>query len=361
MKFAIKHLLAVAAVSLTCASARAASYDEWYDPTDWFDGNNYEYDSNLGLDYSYYDDDSWTSSGYDGSDDYWSDSNYDYGYNDDWGYDNDSAIGGYGDSEIGYDWGFNRGYGEASSWSEGNQQSSQSRQNASSQKSNQKQRTVSGTLERSRNMNFKNKQNQPTRLTVSQLELQDGRDVLVAYRTQTGRSMNISEGDRVKATGKVVRINGRRVLLADQLQAGGQTFNVRQPLSGNRGSQSSAYRSSSNSQPQRGRVEQTRNVRSEDGDKTLLFIRLQDGRTAIVDLDPHMSLSGGNTSNTGSAPGTSSESSGSKSGKSSSSGTSSSSSKSSDSGNSSDSESNFNPSSWPSNVIAPSDYTDDKQ
>lgn len=164
--------------------------------------------------------------------------------------------------------------------------------------------------------------------------------------------MSISEGDKVKASGKVVRINGRRVLLADRLQAGGRTFNVGQPLSsGNRSSRSSAYQSSSSSQSQRGRVEQTRNVRSQDGDKTLLFIRLDDGRTAIVDLDPHMSLSR-STRSTGSAPSSSS-------GSSSSAGSSSS----SGSGKNSNSESDFNwnPSSWPSNAIAPSDYTDDNK
>lgn len=32
--------------------------DEWYDPTDWFDGNNYEFDDSWGYyDGSYYDDD----------------------------------------------------------------------------------------------------------------------------------------------------------------------------------------------------------------------------------------------------------------------------------------------------------------
>ena len=307
------------------------SEDEWYDPTDWFDSNNYEYDDSLGLDYSYWDDETdygigdqgygfndyeYDDNGFGYGDTDWGANDQQWGWNenewgydygdenwgsDDWGYNNDAwgdddGVGGYGDYDAGYDWGFNRGYGTQSSWQQSGQQNrgSAASSQSGSDSSLGKQCAVSGTLERARNLSMRGRQNKQTRLTVAQVELQDGRDVLVAFKTQPQqrqRQLNLQPGQQIQARGKIGTISGRRVLMADQIRKNGRTFDVRQ-ISSQRsqgtGSPGQFQSGSSSQQPERGQVRGSRRVRSNQGDEhTLLLIQFENGRTALVDLGPN--------------------------------------------------------------------------
>ena len=285
--------------------------DEWYDPTDWFDGNNYEYDDSIGLDYSYYDDeigtDTWGYNDYDygWNDGYdYGDNDYDWGLNDngdydnEWGFDNDfsewdEGVGSSGvyDEGSGFDddWGYNRGYGTEQSW-ESDRRSSQSRQGQSNMRqssSNQRnqsqarQTRVSGTLERSRQLTVKDNQQRDTQFTVAQVEQQNGRDVLVAFKGRDHQNrLNLQNGNQLSAQGKVIRINGRRVLLADQIRTNGRSFDVRQVSA-------QEMRQSHSQTPERGRVQQTRRYRNDQGhEHTIMLIQFENGRTALVDLGP---------------------------------------------------------------------------
>lgn len=293
--------------------------DEWYDPSDWFDGNNYEYDDTLGLDYSYYDDEigdlasdwdydwayepgdfdygmwddydgyAYYDDLYDEGDEWFEDENGLYEDDDDllaeddglyeddgWFEDDydfyDNDVGEAPEYEEGYDWGFNRGYGTRSGWTQGQDQ----RQRASMRRGAGNQKQVSGTLERFRTLTLDNSQGRSRRFTVAQVELNDGRDVLVAF--DPGRSINLNEGNQFQAKGTVGRINGRRVLMADMIRTSGQRYNV-SPASLQR-AQGSSMR------PRRARVEGSRKARTSEGENTFLLLRFEDGTTAIVDLGP---------------------------------------------------------------------------
>lgn len=331
-------LVGASLLTLTPAFAQV-NEDEWYDPSDWFDANNYEYDDTLGLDYSYWDDElvddefDWTLDGYDYDYEYeWDDDLYGYdyddnygydyddewGYNDEdwgldddwnedeWGYDDEEVYGGFGESEEGYDWGFSRGYGSQASWnsnSDSRQRSSQmssrrqGRQFSQSTQASQQQKQqkqVSGTLERVRTLTMRDKNDQSTKLTVAQVELQKGRDILVAFKAhpdQRQRRIQLEPGHRLQARGKVGLINGRRVLMADQIRSNGRTFDVRQiSTQSSQGTGSAArFQSGGSQQPERGRVQRTSRYRSSSGDEhTLLLIQFENGRTALVDLGPNV-------------------------------------------------------------------------
>ena len=311
----IALLFSASLVGLTVTNAQTYE-DEWYDPTDWFDSNNYEYDDNLGLDYSYWDDetDTFGSTDWGYENDGWATDNEAWGTDNsywgdsDWGMNDDEGIGGsgiydegYGAYDGGYDWGFNRGYGTQSSWQndkssqQGQGASGSSQSGSSKSKSMGKQCSVSGTIERVRNLNMRDRQDQSTRLSVAQVELQDGRDVLVAFKTQPQqrqRQLNLQPGQQIQARGKVGVISGRRVLMADQLRKNGRTFDVRQ-ISSQRSQGSGSpgqfqSGSSQQQQPERGQVRGSRRVRSSQGDEhTLLLIQFENGRTALVDLGPN--------------------------------------------------------------------------
>ena len=278
--------------------------DEWYNPGDWFDGNNYDYDDSTGLDYSYHDDeigtDAWTeSSEYNdynwlGEDYEWSNNDewgydgYDYGAdenweaNDDWGYDGEYGVGSAGTYDEGYDWGFNRGYGTQSSWkqSSGGMSGSESARGSSSaqQRSKGKQTTIRGTVERTRTMDLTDSQSKRTKARIAQVEMQNGRDVLVAVKQGGNQQARFSAGDQIQARGEIARVDGRRVLMADTIQSNGRTYDVRKV--------SAQQLKQEDLKPERGRVEGSRRMRSDDGEHTLLFIRFENGRTAIVDLGP---------------------------------------------------------------------------
>ncbi len=233
-------LALIAAPPLT---AQTYEEDEWYDPTDWFDGNNLEYDDTY--DYEAYD--------YD----------YDYGYNDVYDYGND-----WNDWDAYDTWGvddWDTDYYDADYWDDydwydtydtidadpvdtytyvifanpvdGQSQNNAGQRNASSQQNRSGQRDRSmdqaqsevsrlrGTVEGVRNLNLERSSGAAGTYTVAKVSLENGKSTVVNLgRESQLRDVDLQKGDKIEAIGRRGQVGGETVFVAQKLKAGDQTI-----------------------------------------------------------------------------------------------------------------------------------------
>lgn len=311
--------------------------EEWYDPSDWFDtspGTDYEADW---WDYSSTYDDYWNDDLIDNN--FWNSATIDRGnQNYGWHYDWDPITGrwqsdyGYHTSQYDFDasgdygwhydwnpqqneWVSDYGY-HSSNWDfdynrfNYDQQNQQQRQQAQSTAQRQKQQdqqkarqqaaqtgnrhTVRGEIEAIRRVGTGGQQGQGSLKTLADVRLQSGQRVVVDLGRQ--QNSNLQEGDRVVLRGRTIQMNGRQVLLADQIRSGGEVIGGQQAIGTGMGQQRGSGRSeqmqrsdASGSVQITGQVQEIRraNLGGTRENHTIVRVKLQNGRTEIVDLGPN--------------------------------------------------------------------------
>ena len=212
------------ALGLSALPLRAQmNEDEWYDPTDWFDGNNYEYDDALGLDYGpdlLAGEESYTSDVYGYS--------LHYNYNipaersagslEGWHY---QWLPRRDDWELDYGW--HSGFYDITPETD----ERQPRHRASERDPASQRRTVRGTVQQVQHLNLENRDGKRDTRSVAKVEMKDGRSVLIDFGSARQEpEFQLQQGDRLVATGTTGRINGRRVLFANNARLDGQRFSM---------------------------------------------------------------------------------------------------------------------------------------
>lgn len=316
---------------LLAATAAGPSYaavneDEWYDPSDWFDGNNIEYDDTYDYDpydYTY-------TSGYDyGYDwDYW-DSYYDaYDWDDydtygTWDY--NPYTSSYWDR---YDWddditddtveGTVYSYSlwvpdrdqKAQNTSASNTSSSQSGSKSEQGKKNDISR-LEGTIEGLKNVKLSRSSGAAGAFTLAKVKLENGQTTVVNLGRQSKLDdVKVQKGDKIKAIGRRGQIQGQAVFVAQKLRVNGKDIEANpairlkgdnkpgsqfvqsgQESNNNDGSsQTSAakQRMSSAEEEISGKVAniQKLNETDKNANRTLVTLTLQSGKSETVDLGP---------------------------------------------------------------------------
>ena len=332
---------------LVCSAPAFAAEDQWYDPTDWFDGNNVESDDT-----------------YDGYYDYSYDYDYDGNWNDydDWGRDDWNSD--YYDSDYwdNYDWSDNArtssSRGTASSTSAATSSrtvSTSGSKNNSSQSSNQANTTdntssandalvytyilftepiasqkqenqadrsqatsgsnqrsqqkhiarLSGTVEGLRQMNLQRRSGATGPHTIAKIKLDNGKTTVVTLgRSSQLSDLNLMVGDRIQAIGRKGMIDGETVFVAHSLRAKGQTVAANPAIRLNRTEMSDRHTSRTHTQNQAGGKANPAqatlqgevasisraSMGQSNNQRTLVDIKLENGKSSTVDFGPAASL-----------------------------------------------------------------------
>lgn len=334
LTFPIATLLAGVLAGTTLHAQEPYNEDEWYDPTDWFDGNNEEWDDS----YEWWDEgrDDGEGRAYDDKDHYgwhyewnpWSDEwRRTYGWYDEYyesdaydeavhglyAYDLDSRDG-YAD-EYGwhYDWDAAKGewerdygwhdhsydnasyrYGEPAS--DTRSQQGKSDTDSRQRSSVDSQQRIAGTIDGFRKLDSRDEH------TLVRLRLRDGRTRVVDLGSRVDpERLDLSYGDRVQIRGMRDRHQGREVLTATSIKIDGDRTRLRERSDeqGTQGEGSKAGSDTREASAQRSRDGQTFAGRldgfkktSLDGREERLLVRmtLEDGTRRIVDLGPSARL-----------------------------------------------------------------------
>ncbi len=285
--------------------AQSYNEDEWYDPSDWFDGNNYEYDDASGRGADDYDYD-WGYSGYPA----YSSGTPDYAtryWRDTYDYDRSTA-----------DQDQQRQQTTATNRQDQPSQRAQSQQAQQTPRTAQDQsdqpRIFAGYIDGFREVNVRDRQGARDRFTVVRLRLRDGStaNVDLGQRLALG-DLNLEKGDYLRAHGQQRTISGQQVILADKILADGREHRISRSGSGATGGQQQASQSAQPSRsPQsrpsaeasqenpsaqsgrassslRGTVESFRRVAVEGSKNghTLVRVTMENGSSQIVDLGPN--------------------------------------------------------------------------
>lgn len=336
------------ALALATTNYAQTGEDEWYDPTDWFDGNNVESDDTYDgyYDYSYVNDfdDDWTE--YDAwGDDVWDGGYYDADYWDDYDWNSNASTTATGTTSR------NTGSSTASttnsSSSGANRQqsssggSSQSGDNASDRvytyvlwidpvaqgqatgstaSRNQQSRSGSsqtgkaqfsrldGTIEGLKAMNLQRRSGATGTHTIAKIKLENGKSTVVSLgRTSQLKNANLKVGDKIQAIGRRGTIDGETVFVASKLKANGRTIEANptvrlrpvQTAQSQSQGQSAENRAGAMTGSQNGKARtsisgEVANVMQHgsgsDRQHTLVDVRLENGQTKTLDFGPAASL-----------------------------------------------------------------------
>lgn len=265
--------------------------DEAFDPGDWFDGNNYEYDDTLDLDltpnYGYldgYQREGSESIGYDAesayrSEVYGRDPGYqpgntaDYGWHYDWNDRKNEWVADYGWHTSKYDYSSNDASLSAAV-------TGTTARQAPSDES--RRRAVQGTIEQVRNLHLGNRSGTARTHSVARLRMEDGRSILVDFGEKLRTpEFHLNNGADVTIKGRTGRINGRHVLFATEASVDGQPFTI------DRSTRKSQGQSQSQAATLAGRVQDvsTLYLNNEAGEtERFVKIAFEDGRMCLVDL-----------------------------------------------------------------------------
>lgn len=322
-----RRLCAGAAVFALAATGPAApvNEDEWYDPTDWFDGNNVEHDDT-----------------YD-----WYDYDYNYDYADDWNH-----YSAWGDSAAepdydenywnNYDWtgskpaARTRGermaersetssqpatvytyvlYAEPIGKQSMAQQAQQARQGEQARSGStggspqdKKIARLHGTIEGLQEMNLRRQSGATGPHTIAKIKLENGKTTVASLgRSSQLEDLDLKAGDSIQAVGQKGMIDGETIFVANELRAKGQTIAAnpairlgRQSMAqrqeeSRKGRQAGAGAMTGREQDRKllkGEVAKVTRAKAPKGknEHTLVDLRLEDGTTATVDLGPGASL-----------------------------------------------------------------------
>ena len=278
-------LIAATTVSLALVSVPPAAHadpaneDEWYDPTDWFDGNNKESD------------DTYNYGSYGAGADYYSGGTYPY---EDGFYDYTDYDYGDGYNDAGYrDYGTSNSYWRDSyDYDANTTNQNRSQQARQTQDQQNQQRTLAGTIEGFREVNVRDRKGAQDRFTVVRLRLRDGRSATVDLGKRLSlRDVNLEKGDYVSVSGRQRMISGQNVILAETIYADGQLRRITrggQASSGGQQQTAQKQQSRGGGQPLQGTVESFRRVNVEGANETHTLVRLtlENGKPVIVDLGP---------------------------------------------------------------------------
>jgi hypothetical protein len=278
--------------------------EEWYDPGDWFDDDYYR-----GVDYeetgwgwmdgdAYYDDDYvYYDDAYLYDDDY---ADWDY-YTDE----DDTADYDYWDSRrdddaprrAGRDRGADRSYYRYSYDDQARDRAQRDRADRQRdrmdrQGDRQRMRTTQlrGELEA---WQRKNIQGQRDAHTLVRMTTENGRSAIVNLgpNVDLGR-LNLEEDDRVAVRGVRGSIDGRPVLMAQQIRVGDRTIRMNNWQPQQASQQRDRDRQDMRQTQLRGELEawQRKNLEGQRDAHTLVRMRLENGRSAIVNLGPNVDL-----------------------------------------------------------------------
>ncbi len=194
-----------------------------------------------------------------------------------------------------------------------------------------RQQVVTGTVESFHRVPFNQRQGEQGKHTLVRIRLEDGRSTLVDLGPRWDlQDLELKQGNHVRMTGEMGTIDGHWALLADQIQAHGQTWNVfrgqdsrqvRSASASNRESNNTGEtqgqdRFATRAQPSlngntgnasqlpggehlhprtytyRGTVEDFHRVQlaGQPSQDLLIKIRLENGRSVIADLGPEVSM-----------------------------------------------------------------------
>ncbi|MDX1951824.1 MAG: hypothetical protein SFY81_06545 [Verrucomicrobiota bacterium] len=292
-----KKLTMLLGVSIAILSMRAdpLNEDEAYDPTDWFDGNNYEYDDSLNLDVfgpddGYYNyglgdanrwyDNEWNDpeSDFDTNDPtYMSDPTVrDYGWHYQWNPASNRWESDYGWHSSRYDY-----IPEQDDTRKNGQRSSSATVNATGQNSGKK--TVRGVVKEVQTLTLRDRAGADRRHSVAKVTLRDGKSLLVDFgEKQKNLRFQVDPGEEIQISGNVGRISGRRVLFANSAKIGDQNFTIQRQNRNQSGNQNQSRIANIS-----GTVQDIAPIylNNEAGQsKRLVKLSLQNGNVHIVDL-----------------------------------------------------------------------------
>ena len=233
-------ILAFAMVAKSGA-AQNLNQSEWSDPMSWFDREQYEYDERWDLHFDI-------------------DNDFDYIKQ---RYEVPEIEESWGDRDPDYD--FN------------------ARQQALSGGRTQGEKSVRGEIESWKKFSLRDRQGRREVHTIAKITFQDGRTALIDLgRNENLLRTELQQGDQIVARGRTGTVNGRRVLMAKQVQLDGRSFNLTQgwEVPQNTGANTENRASFS------GRVQEFRWTHLGGGDsgKAFAHVGLEDGRSMLVDL-----------------------------------------------------------------------------
>lgn len=236
--------------------------EEWYDPTDWLnEDNEISYES-----------DSYDTRGYD------SYSPYGYGYA--WTYD----VTPY----------YDRDEADGATTSSNNRQEDRN-QNASSD-NNRDNRSHSlenarfdGRIEGFKTVNLKSRRGSEEHSLVK-IRLQNDQSRVVSLGSNVDLdTLDLEKGERIQVSGPVARVGDKKVLLADRIRVGNETFRVKDKNQLHPRENRSRHGGPATVE---GTLEDFRRLKMGNSNDSKLFVRLEmkDGGTEVVDLGKNTSL-----------------------------------------------------------------------
>lgn len=280
------------------AFSQSVNEDEWYDPTDWFDGNNievddtydysvYDYDYDYGLDDTYDYGDDWSV--YDTwGDELWDSDYYDSDYWDDYDwYDTYDAID---DDTVVRTYTYTIFTSPADHQSQSGETSSSSASSNQQKSKSQKQSVarLDGTIEGLREMKLKQSSGATGTYTIANIKLENGKNAIVNLgRSSRLENLKLKKGDSIQAVGRRGTIAGKTVFVAQKLKSGEKTIDANPVI--RLSDQQIAQKQ--NEKTVSGTVaDVSQSTSRAQNDHTLLNLRLENGQSATVDLGPAASL-----------------------------------------------------------------------
>lgn len=234
--------------------------EEWYDPGDWFnDDNQISYESDT-----------------DWSDTYWDDTYDTYGLYDPVGY-------------VYYYWD-----PVETDWTEdtSNQQQASNRNNRSSDRQTAR---LQGTIDGFRQVDLTDQKGVKESHSFVKVNLQDGKSRVISLGSDKSvGELDLEKGDRISVSGPVAKVDGRKVILANRIRTGGETFRVQDRNQPDLSQNSQQNRSNQNPITRRGTLEDVTKVdldNQQREDNLVVRLEMKDGRSCVADLGAGTELS----------------------------------------------------------------------
>lgn len=179
-----------------------------------------------------------------------------------------------------------------------NQQERRWSQQSDTRQNEQQQRTLRGTVDSVRTAQWRSSSGEQDQRCIVRLRLEDGRTTFVDVGSKSKlQNLSLSTGDQVQLSGRYANIRGREVFMANTVRVNGEAFTIQrsgQESAGSQVAQGSQARQG-HTQTVQGQIDGFRHIylRPQQGQRqqhSLVKLRLQDGRTLIVNLGPKRDL-----------------------------------------------------------------------
>ena len=257
--------------------------EEWYDPSDWFnDDNQISYETDDG-----WDDSEWYDSYYDT---YWYDTDYDQA-----DYDAYHPVG-----YVYYIWDTDN-----SEWAESGRQTKS--RNATGDKRSGNRGTmdrssrIDGRIDGFKKVSLSDHKGVKQNHSFVKVKLENGKSRVISLGERVDTAdLSLKKGDKITASGKVVKVDGKKILLADTIRTGGETFRIsddRQPQlrrSGDKSMRGDKSKHDKSMVTRSGTLEDSERVKLDSNkrsDHLIVRIEMKDGRECVADFGPKARLS----------------------------------------------------------------------